>query len=151
MNKYTFHKYSKNYKSLFNKEKEKLSKILKDCKIYHVGSTAIPNLGGKEIIEILITTNKIDINKKILEKNNYSYIQDAGSKERLYFEKNKINLHLTKSSSKEAKNMLNFVKVLRKNKKLKEKYENIKKQAVKYAKGNSKKYKKFKSKFFNNI
>ena len=82
-NKYAFKKYSKRFPAIFKKEKEKLKKILtKDSKVFHIGSTAVLNLGGKGITDILIKTNKIKTNKKALEKN-YDFIKEAGSKESL--------------------------------------------------------------------
>ena len=48
--KYVFKPYSKIFPELFQKEKERISPNLKEAlAIEHVGSTAVPGLGGKGI------------------------------------------------------------------------------------------------------
>ncbi|MEA3329527.1 MAG: GrpB family protein [Nanoarchaeota archaeon] len=62
--KYKYRKYDKKYPELFRREKSKLRKILgKKPEITHVGSTAIPGLGGKGVIDILISVSKKQIIK----------------------------------------------------------------------------------------
>lgn len=159
MKKYTYRKPSKNYKILFQKEKTKLKKILPKAKIEHIGSTSIPNLGGKGIIDILIGVSKKDIkkSKNTLIKNNYKFKQNAGSKERLFFEKDygffkkrRIHLQLTTYKSKVWDDSLKFKDKIIKNPKLLEKYSNIKKQAI--AKNlKAKEYREYKSKFIKEV
>jgi GrpB-like predicted nucleotidyltransferase (UPF0157 family) len=55
MNNYVFKPYNDIFPALFEKEKLRLLKFFnKDYRIDHVGSTAIPNLGGKGVIDICI-------------------------------------------------------------------------------------------------
>lgn len=62
MKKYIFKPYSDLFPSLFNKEKERIaSQLLKKASIEHVGSTAVPGLGGKGIIDIAIAVDKSDM------------------------------------------------------------------------------------------
>ena len=42
----------------FQKTKTDLLKKLKNVEIYHIGSSAVPNLGGKNFIDILIVCPK---------------------------------------------------------------------------------------------
>src|SRR3989344_2814880 len=63
--KYKFEKYNPIYKILFQKEKAKLIKIFPKSQIEHVGSTSVPDLGGKGIIDIAISAPKNQINNSI--------------------------------------------------------------------------------------
>ena len=59
MKKYLFKPYSKIFPDLFEREKERISSHIKeDLVIEHVGSTAVPGLGGKGIIDIAIAVSK---------------------------------------------------------------------------------------------
>ena len=51
MEKYKFRKYDPKFGELFKREKAKLKKIIPGIKIEHIGSTAVPSLGGKGIID----------------------------------------------------------------------------------------------------
>lgn len=64
MKKYDFRPYNAIFPELFDKEKNRLSKYLTGAyQIEHIGSTAVPGLGGKGIIDIYIVVLKEDINK----------------------------------------------------------------------------------------
>ncbi len=59
--KYVFKPYNQKFSELFEKEKERIISCLKKrLSIEHVGSTAVPDLGGKGIIDIAIGVNKED-------------------------------------------------------------------------------------------
>ncbi len=161
MNKYKFRKYSPKYKLFYQRERAKLKRILpKDIKIEHIGSTAVPKLGGKEIVDILIGINKKDISKikKILQKNNYSF-PVGGNKNRLYVEKDykyggqtrRVHLHLVSKNSKAWKEPLKVRDQLRKNKNKVNKYAELKKKAVKISKGKGEIYKKYKKSFLDKL
>ena len=155
--KYVFRKYSKKYPYLFNKEKRMLINLLGNIRVEHVGSTSIPGLGGKGIIDILIGVNKNKIKtiENSLLKNNYILMQGASNKERRSFKKNygflfwkrRVHIHLTWLNSKTWKEMLKFKKALINSKSLQEKYSNLKKKAVKIAQGEGKIYRKLKEDF----
>jgi len=157
-NKYVFRKYSKNFPILFRKEKNKLQKILtKEAIIQHVGSTAIKGLGGKGIIDISIAVNKknIEKNKKILEKEGYIFHVIGSTRERKFFDKQyghqgtarRVHLHLTFHNSFESRKALVFVKYLNTHPKKMREYARIKKEGIKFAKGEGKKYRNYKNKF----
>ncbi len=70
--------YNPIYKELFENEKENLIKLLGDriIKIEHVGSTSMPGIVSKPIIDMVCaikSLDKIDEIKKILEENGYIY------------------------------------------------------------------------------
>ena len=84
--------YNKDYPLMFEKEKEKLVKILDDnlVAIYHIGSTAAPKLKSKPIIDIMISVNsleEVDNKQKELENIGYEYLFEFGIKGRRYLRK----------------------------------------------------------------
>ena len=74
------YEYDPNWVLLFEKEKEYLSQVLGDkieC-IEHVGSTSVPGLGAKPIIDILIGVKSLKIADRcvsILIKQGYRYVK----------------------------------------------------------------------------
>jgi len=105
--KYTFNPYTPKFKKLYLKEKCKINKILpSNAQIEHVGSTAIPGLGGKGIIDIAIKTPRNKVNQiiKKLEKLGYDYnLEHQRDKRRIFLQKKitysgkerRIHIHLT--------------------------------------------------------
>lgn len=64
MSKYVFKPYNPIFAELFEKEKERLTKYLSgEYRIEHVGSTAVPDLGGKGIIDIYIVAPKEQLDR----------------------------------------------------------------------------------------
>ena len=62
MKKYVFKPDSKIFPELFLREKERISSRVKMAlAIEHIGSTSVPNLGGKGIIDIAIAVHKQDM------------------------------------------------------------------------------------------
>lgn len=72
--KYVYKSYSTIFPDLFQKEKERItSSLVNAIAIEHVGSTAIPGLGGKGIIDIAISVSKEEMEhaSSILQKLGY--------------------------------------------------------------------------------
>lgn len=159
--KYSFRVFSKKYKTYFNKENCKLKKILPFAKIEHVGSSAVRGLGGKGIIDILISVpiKKLNLSIKKIQLLKYEFKPKSGSKERKFFQKiikynkkeRRVHLHLTNNNSKTARSMIAVRNYLKENPTSLKEYEKVKKKAVKFAKGNGKKYLKCKSVFLKKI
>lgn len=156
-NKYKFRRYNKSYPKLFNNEKSKFKKILpKNVIIEHVGSTSIPGLGGKGIIDMVIFCKSKDINKiiNLLIKNKYEIDSTSKNKKRIFFcrriiyqgKERRIHIHLT-SNKKKLNSFISFRDYLINNKSVKKEYEGIKKQASKASKGNKEIYNKYKKEF----
>lgn len=62
MKKYVFEPYDEIFPALFLKEKTRiLSEVVHILQIEHVGSTAVPGLGGKGIIDMAILTKQNDM------------------------------------------------------------------------------------------
>ncbi|MEK6911140.1 MAG: GrpB family protein [Nanoarchaeota archaeon] len=161
INKYKYKKYSKTYPTLFKKEKSKLTKVIPNLEIEHVGSTSIPGLGGKGIIDIAIKTPVKEVNKIIKKLEILSYkttpnhpktstsiflqkIVRSQGKER------RIHIHLTLTNTFWNSFIL-FRDYLRIHNKEKEAYAKIKKQASLYAKGEAEKYRVYKKSLLEKI
>lgn len=158
MNIYVFKPYNKKYVSLFIKEKKKLTKLLGDKSVIeHIGSTSVPGLGGKGIIDIIasVEKDKMKIVKDKLVKNKYSFYSEHGNEERYYFVKvyrgSEVHVHITIHNGIEWKKGIAVRNYLIENEKLKEEYSKIKKEAVKIAKGEGKIYRKHKHDFLQKI
>ncbi len=85
-------KHLKSWKKYFDIESKKLKKILHefDIEIEHIGSTSIPNMEAKPIIDILIGINPFSALKtitKILEMHNYILSPISFGKNELLFAK----------------------------------------------------------------
>lgn len=161
LEKYSFNEYSENYRKQFYREKLKLTKILPKSKIEHVGSSSIKGLGGKGIIDIVISVPKYEIQKATnkLHKEGYDLCLSGGDKDRKFFQKivnyngkkRRVHLHLTNTNSKTWRSMISVRDYLRNNAEARREYTKIKKEAVKYAKGNAEKYRDYKKKFLQKI
>lgn len=160
LNKYVFHPYSKEYKKMFQKEKRFLTKLLSSIKkkeIHHIGSTSVPDLGGKKIIDIIIVVEKKNVKKakSLLDKGGFVYHHTMKRKRSFHFKyylnKSKepvlVHLHLTYFGSGEIEKALAFRDYLITFPTVKKQYELIKKKASKLHSKNGKKYVAFKLSF----
>lgn len=142
MNKYAYRPYRKEFPQIYTKEKESIEQNIKgDYQIEHVGSTAIPGLGGKGIIDIMIGTKKdkmMDVAKQA-EKLGYDYIPQASYPNRLFLHKpypedfdkeTAYHLHVTNIDSDDWKNTIAFRDYLRTHPEDLVKYAQIKQQAA---------------------
>jgi len=165
--KYSFKHSQKNYPVLFLREKQKLQKILgeigKRVVIEHIGSTAVPGLGGKGIIDIMVLMPKarIERGKELLWENLFgSCLND--SPDRLFFYKDyaqkgkgkgktrRVHVHLT-SNKKNLEDCAAFKDYLIRNPLAVKKYAEIKKEAAKLCKGEGSLYRDCKKRFIDKI
>lgn len=84
--------YNFDYPKMYQEEEKKIKNILKDNLVFieHIGSTSIPNLKSKPIIDILISVNSledVDLKKNEFEKIGYEYMREFGIKNRRYLRK----------------------------------------------------------------
>jgi len=147
------------YKDKFEGEKKKILKIIKDCEIHHIGSTAVLGLGGKGIIDIMIGIKDWKESKEIikrLKKLSFTHIHSK-EKGRIFLSKDKtlslnnVHIHIVKTGSKVYKELLYFRDYLRKNRKEAERYYNLKLKWLKESKGDRKKYNKLKEKYIKEV
>ena len=153
----------KNNKKVFDKTKKSLLKVL-ECQsvdIEHVGSTAIPNMFGKNIIDILIGAQD---NKTLLEYRqkiaNAGFINNNTDKKSdyVFFASTKeetksgdIHIHLTISNSKIFNDFLILKKFLTNNPSKALEYSRNKKIIAKESDYLRDKYKASKSKYVTNL
>ena len=145
----------------FNKIKKELLRILDNkCIINHVGSTSIPRMSGKNIIDILIGVNNInelEYASLILEKNHF-YLGKSSTK-RYHFLANTleetksgdIHLHLAIINEKKYNNFLYLRDYLLDNPNISHEYMNFKKDIIIKYGANRKKYRNIKANYVNKL
>jgi len=93
--------YSQEWKFIYKQEAEKIKSIIGDfvIDIQHIGSTAIPNIMAKPIIDIAVMISSLDKAKdliKLLADIGYKYDEPASSSERYFLRKgDPIQYHLS--------------------------------------------------------
>lgn len=143
MKEYIFKPYDARYPAQFAREKSKLRKIIPFAvTIEHFGSTAVPGLGGKGVIDVYLIVNKKDFlkTKQILTEHRYEYF---GTKEReggfsMVFRKSYVyarnirvvNIHVATVGLQDVVTVLSFRDMLRADVSLRKEYERVKKIAV---------------------
>ncbi len=163
--------YTKKWEQDFEKIKEKLKTVLPpNIKIEHVGSTSVPNLAAKNIIDIDIIyfdTSSFEEIKIALNKLNYFHNGNQGIKGREVFKRRKQSnetkildtithhLYVCASENEELKRHLLFRDYLRKNITTRLDYQNIKYNIAQKANQDKKIYAEIKEKeathFINSI
>ena len=115
--KYHFRPYPAQSKNWFRQEKVKLQRLLgSSVSVFHVGSTAIPGMGGKGILDVLITIPRATTRRatRILEKGGYVKKKTTKHPTRIFFAKDlsvkgrakRMHIHLTHKGSKVERSML---------------------------------------------
>lgn len=100
--------------------------------IHHVGSTSVPYLSAKPIIDIILVVNSLEKVNFLLKTLGYHYQGEYNLPLHDFYKKenpHKINLHVHRVGNPEVKLNLMFRDFLRKNKEAREAYERIKIQA----------------------
>jgi len=163
VNKYSFNPYSKIFPQLFVREKERIKDALGAANtIEHVGSTAVPSLGGKGIIDIAIAVNKADLDlvTQQLTRLGYEFRPTFSTKDRYYFiiylpdpeeGTRRYHVHLTYPESNEWKKLIGFRDYLRTHPEMAHEYAEIKKKAASEANQDGKKYRALKEYFFEKV
>lgn len=153
--------YQKEWGGAFEEEKENLEKLLRDVvvDIQHVGSTAIPGLSAKPIIDMLMAVSSLSVIQKIrdtLEGAGYQYRENGSDEVQVLFvkgsEENRTHyLHITELGSQEWKNSLAFRDYLRAHPEEVERYESLKQKLAKLYPNDRREYTKAKKDFFERI
>ena len=163
MKKYVFKPYSEIFPELFRKEKERISSHIKSTlAIEHVGSTAVPGLDGKGIIDIAIAAAKEDIPLFIpqIESIGYEFRPSFSTPDRAYFiiylpdpeeGMRRYHLHLTYLESNDWKGLIAFRDHLKTNPKDAEEYSELKRKAALLSDQDGEKYRTLKSPMFKKI
>jgi GrpB-like predicted nucleotidyltransferase (UPF0157 family) len=157
MNKYVFRPYSKKYTKIYINEHDRLTKILGNVVIEHIGSTAVPGLGGKGIIDIIIAVTRSDMKKasKNLQKNGYDFKESGGTKNRLFHQKDhddgRVHVHIVATNGKDFRNTVALRDYLKNHKEDVKKYTEIKKKAAKICHGDKEIYREHKKRFLERL
>lgn len=132
----------------------------KDSLIEHIGSTSIPNLKAKPILDLVAGVERLEDVKAILtdlHSIGYIYRPEVGEDSLMYFhKKNKdglttYHLHVLQKESQAFKNHLYFRDALRKNPELAKEYEALKVDLEKKFSKNRDAYTKAKESFIKNV
>jgi GrpB-like predicted nucleotidyltransferase (UPF0157 family) len=145
----------------FEKEKAHLHELLRDIAldIQHTGSTSIPGLSAKPIIDILMAVRSLSDISKIqttLEKAGYEYRENGSNDIQKLFvkgseERRTHYLHITELGSTEWKNSLAFRDYLRSSPEETRRYEGLKLKLAAQYPDNRGMYTKGKKAFFEEI
>lgn len=130
--------------------------------IQHVGSTAVPGLGGKGIIDIAIAVAKEDMNRvtKQLQELGYEFRPAYSTADRHYFvaflpdpeeQTRRYHIHLTFISSHDWKGLIEFRDYLRTHPEALEEYAELKRKAVLEANQDGDLYRKIKDPIFRKL
>ncbi len=127
--------------------------------IEHIGSTAIPGIIAKPVIDILIGINDLrDVFNKnvlnVLEVLDYSYTAEAGDEKRRFFKKGSprlFHLHFVEYESKEWSNHILFRDILLRDEGKKIRYQKLKIELAKKFPTERNKYTEGKTPFITQI
>lgn len=159
MQKVKLFPYNKKFSEIFQKEKRSILKILSDVEIHHIGSTAVPNLGGKGMIDIMIAIkdwrkNKSTVN--LLKELGFTHIHPE-EKRRIFLSRigptkyGDIHIHLVEKNSEGYREMLFFRDYMRTHEKEAQEYLKTKQQSLKKYKADRNKYTISKEKYIKEI
>lgn len=132
--------YNPNWKDMYKEESEKIENMLNDIiiDIHHIGSTAIPGIKAKPVIDILVEVKNIEgvdqYNHKMKELG-YEAMGEYGIPKRRFFRKGENkrthHIHIFQTGNEEIERHINFKEYLiahpdkaREYSKLKEKLSN---------------------------
>jgi GrpB-like predicted nucleotidyltransferase (UPF0157 family) len=149
-------------KHLFNQIKRQLLNILGDeVVIEHVGSTAIPKMSGKNIIDVLVEVSEISgIEKaaRIIEKLGYFRGKENFDGDYVFLASKEtetgsgdIHIHLVIKNSERSNDFLLLRNYLLDNPNIAKGYSEYKDIANKIAKNNRRNYKKIKAGYVDNL
>lgn len=128
--------YNKSWADIFESLVQSISQVLgKNClTVHHIGSTAVPGLIAKPVIDIIVVVKDILNIVSDLEKSGYMYKGEINIPFRYYFTKKsdsiKIHLHVYEEGNSEIHLNLLFRDYLRKSPQLCEEYAALKKNLV---------------------
>ena len=145
----------------FNQIKGEIEEALKDLVLVveHVGSTSVPLLAAKPIIDLDVVIDQNDLKEVIylLENHGYIYEGDLGLKDREAFRyegKEHLRIHhlyVCPQDSKELKRHLSFRNYLRNHPNTVKEYGKVKKEAAKLYPNDIEKYCMYKSQIIEKI
>lgn len=152
--------YNKNWKNMFEEEKNNLENIFKDIvlRIEHVGSTSIEGLSAKPIIDIMVVLKSFsdfESVRSVFMKDPYSVKLDSDPDEILVRrgpEDNRTHfIHVVEDGSTRCINTVFFRDYLRNHEDVKKEYEDLKIMLAEKYENNRKMYTASKNEFIQNV
>ena len=153
-------KYNEEWEDIFEKEREELVKIFEEKAIIieHIGSTSVPGLSAKSIIDIAVGVLDLNDFEEIKDKckEQYSIKENPTKGEELIIkrENNDITTHLIhvmEVDSKRCRDTILFRNYLRTHDDVLKEYENLKKKLAKKYKNDRPKYTASKNDFIQEV
>lgn len=153
----------KKFTEMFEREKERLGKILDaEVAIEHVGSTAVSELGGKGIIDMVIgvpNSSDLEGTAKVIAGMGYYYdLDNEMGGDRIFLASREhdstlgdYHIHIVVKGSDEWKRFLLFRDRLRNDVRLKDEYMGLKEKIMVETGVDREKYKRLKSKFIEQV
>jgi len=143
MSKVGLYPYSKKFAAIFKREKDLISLVLGKCEIHHIGSTAVSKLGGKGIVDIMISLDSWKEERDIVERLRSVGFHHVHPKERGQIFLSRIprtkhgdtHLHIVKKGTRTYKEYLAFRDYLRAHRAEAKRYANLKRLWRKQARG----------------
>ena len=129
--------YKKEWQIRYRREKEKLEKLFKEIivDIHHIGSTAIPNIKAKPIIDIMLVVDDIEKVGKYNEQMislGYKPKGEFGIENRRFFPKGgncrTFHVHVFQKGDQEVERHLNFRDYMRAHPQQAQKYSELKEE-----------------------
>ncbi|KAJ2723590.1 hypothetical protein GGI07_002545 [Coemansia sp. Benny D115] len=125
--------YDPNWAVLFADEKSRICNAIGDyiLSVEHVGSTSIPGLAAKPIIDIQVVVKDFsELDQCIPELRNigYTYKGELGIEGRQYFKRPLYHLHMVQLGNDEYQRKKLFLQYLRENKSALDEYASLKKR-----------------------
>lgn len=130
--------YQEEWVQRFQAMKERITALLLKadvmCDVRHVGSTAVPGLCGKSIVDVLVTVDKADLEKAVSElSEEILCLGECGRPGRWFFSDgdtghDAVYIHLTTSDNQSSRDQLTFLDMLLNHSNLRKQYAELKKQ-----------------------
>jgi len=130
--------YEERWPEMFSREKQNILRALQGIIIAaeHIGSTAIPHMTAKPVIDILLTVEHLQDTKKCIQplsELGYAFIDYPQNTNRLFFRKGKprnYHLHIVEKGSDTELNHIHFRDALLSDTTLRDEYMNLKRDAI---------------------
>lgn len=151
--------WDKEWTVLFKSEKQRILELVKDdnIKVHHIGSTSVPNLKSKPILDIAVEVSDLrEINKytNLLNQLGYVSLGNAILPDRYYFIKGNPRthqIHLYEKNNQFLKDQILFRDILRTNSVIKNEYEVLKLKLAEANQNNKHKYADMKTEFITSV
>lgn len=153
------HPYSKKFVEIFEKEKKNISSHIDNVEIQHIGSTSIPDLGGKGMVDILIgikTWKELGRVISCLVQMDFKHVHEKENG-RVFLSKigptkaRDVHIHIVIMNGKPYKELIFFRNYLRNNKNESKKFFKLKQEWAKESKEDRKRYGKLKEKYVKEV